>query len=139
MTIDFTEAGFALAVLDILPNPVLVKDDETRYVWVNCAFEDLFQVRRADLLGCLDSEVFVDRQAAQCNGGDLRVLESGEVDEAYETMFDPSGSAVETVTRKIRLDIPTADGSTRVLVGVMHDVTEVNDANRQLERTSALL
>lgn len=139
MTLDFTDSGFALAVLDILPNPVLVKDEETRYVWVNQAFEELFQVRREALLGRLDSEVFVDRQAAQCNGGDIRVLESGEVDEAYETVFEADGTAVETITRKIRLDVATADGSARLLVGVMHDVTEVTAANRQLERTSALL
>jgi len=40
-----------IGILDILPNPVLVKDEALRYVWINRAFEDLFSVRREDLIG----------------------------------------------------------------------------------------
>lgn len=115
-------------VLDALPNPVLVKDEETRYVWVNQAFERLFDVRRDDLIGKLDVELFQDRQAAQCNGGDLRVLADGEIDEAEETVIDPELGQRQTITRKSRVTV----GGSHYLIGVMHDVTEVVEANRQL-------
>lgn len=118
-----------LAVLDALPNPVLIKDHETRYVWVNGAFERLFQVTRDDLVGRQDKELFSSRQVAQCNGGDLRVLETGDTDEAYETVIDPELGARETITRKSRLEL---SGSV-FLVGVMHDITEVTRINQQLE------
>lgn len=134
---EFTEGtGLHVEVLDVLPNPVLVKDSETRYIWVNRAFERLFDVRREDLVGQLDVDVFKNRQAVQCNGGDLRVLASGEVDEAYETMFDPIAGPRETITRKSRLDL--ADGR-RYLVGVMHDITDVTRINRELSTTKQLL
>jgi len=122
-----------IKVLDILPNPVLIKGADYRYVWVNRSFETLFQVDRNELLGHLDSEFFQDRQVAQCNGGDKRVLEKGEIDEAYETVFDKDGSPRETITRKIRL---TLSGGEVFLVGIMHDVTEVVTANRMLEEQS---
>ncbi|MEL7150312.1 MAG: GGDEF domain-containing protein [Pseudomonadota bacterium] len=124
-----------IAILDILPNPVLVKDAETRYVWVNSAFEDLFNVRRADLIGQLDKDMFKDRQVAQCNGGDLRVLESGNVDEAYETVYKDNKHPRVTITRKSRL---TVDG-THFLVGVMHDITDITEANRALEDSKTQL
>jgi diguanylate cyclase (GGDEF)-like protein/PAS domain S-box-containing protein len=126
MTLD---GGLPIAMLDILPNPVLVKDDQLRYVWVNRAFEALFDVERKDLVGELDTTVFSHRQAVQCNGGDTRVLESGEVDEASETVIDSSGDARETLTRKSRLVL---DGAT-YLVGVMHDITDVTRANEMLQ------
>lgn len=122
-----------VAILDILPDPVLIKDAETRYIWVNAAFENLFTVKREDLVGRLDAELFPGRQVAQCNGGDLRVLETGRIDEAYETVFEKSGAKVETITRKNRLVLK--DG-TKLLVGIMHDVTAITRANAQLEQIS---
>ncbi len=126
----------ALAAMDAIPNPVLIKDEETRYVWVNRAFEELFDVDRVDVAGELDADLFKDRQAAQCNGGDLRVLESGEVDESEETIFDPDLGARCVVTRKSRVIV---DGAP-YLVGVLHDITEVTEQNRKLsEATSRLV
>ncbi|MEN9580820.1 MAG: hypothetical protein RJA70_3829 [Pseudomonadota bacterium] len=135
---DHTFSGtpeLPVAVLDILPNPVLVKDDQLRYVWANQAFENLFGVPRSELIGRLDKDVFRERQASQCNGGDLRVLASGEIDEAYETVFKDTQEPREMITRKSRLTL----GNRVFLVGVMHDITEVTRYNRKLEEQKLLL
>ncbi len=136
MPLPSINAELPLSVLQILPNPVLVKNSDLSYLWVNPAFEELFGISCVELRGQLDVDVFEDRQSAQCNSGDLRVLRSGEVDEAYETVFSQDGSPRETITRKSRLVL--SDGSC-YLVGVMHDVTEVTRANEQLEAQSAKL
>jgi len=128
--LDQENSELPVAVLDILPNPVLIKGSDLRYVWVNTAYEKLFGVSRDDIKGRLDKEFFKDRQVAQCNEGDLRVLDTGEIDEAVETVFDEHLQPRETITLKSRLKL--SDGSV-YLVGVMHDVTEVVVANRQLE------
>lgn len=124
------DAELQLKVLEQLPNPLLVKDDQTRYLWVNEAFCTFFGRDESEIIGRLDAEVFTDRQAAQCNGGDLRVLDSGEVDHAGETVFRPNGESFEIITRKSRVEL--SDGS-RVLVGVLHDVTEVSRLNDRLQ------
>ena len=123
---------FPIGILDILPNPVLVKDADLQYVWINRAFEDLFSVSRNDLIGRLDVDVFNERQAVQCNGGDRRVLETGDVDEAYETVFKGNSEPRETITRKSRF---TLDDGRVFLVGIMHDITDVSETNRQLEES----
>ena len=124
------------AILDILPNPVLVKDEQLRYVLVNRAFEALFSVCREELVGKLDKDVFQNRQAVQCNSGDLRVLKSGEIDEALETVFRNDAEAREIITRKNKLVLP--DGRV-FLVGIMHDITDVSLTNRKLKESQALL
>ena len=133
---DQLNAELPLSILDILPNPVLVKNQNLEYVWINQAFENLFSVRREDVIGRVDKELFPDRQVAQCNGGDLRVLETGDVDESVETVFTEAGQSRETITRKSRL---TLDSENVYLVGVMHDITEVSRTNEALEATSAKL
>lgn len=130
------EVDLPLAILDVSPNPVLVKAANLKYVWINAAFEELFGVRRAEVIGYLDTQIFPDRQVVQCNGGDLRVIASGEVDEAHETIISASGEPRETITRKSRLVLP--DGST-YLVGVMHDITEMVRTQSDLERSKAQL
>lgn len=133
--IKFSEE-LAIASLDILPNPVFVKAADLSYVWINKAFETLFSVRREDIIGDFDTNVFKNRQAVQCNGGDMRVLESGNVDEAYETIFNGNSDSRETITRKSRLTL--RDGS-NYLICVMHDVTDVFNANQELEKNKLLL
>ncbi len=125
-----------LATLENLPNPVLIKDSDLRYVWVNPAFEQLFGKTRAELLDNVDADVFVDRQAAQCNGGDLRVLETGDVDHADETIVGHDGSERDIITRKSRVILE--DGDT-YLIGVLHDVTQVSTLNRELEASREAL
>lgn len=126
----------ATDILDILPNPVLVKNQSLEYVWINKAFEQLFSVSRSEVIGKLDSELFPNRQVSQCNGGDLRVLKTGDTDEAVETVFKQNGIARETITRKSRLDVNETE---IYLVGVMHDITEVTRANERLSESEAKL
>lgn len=121
-----------IGILDILPNPVLVKDADLRYVWINRAFEELFNVRRDDLIGRLDVDVFKERQAVQCNSGDRLVLETGDVGEACETVYKSGSEPRETIIRKCRLEL---DAGRAFLVGVMHDITDVTKANRELEES----
>ena len=128
------KSELSLEILNILPNPVLVKDSQLRYVWVNRAFEQLFSITCQNLVGKLDTDAFPDRQAAQCNGGDLRVLNTGEIDEAQEIIYQ-NNTPLNTITRKSRLTI----GKETYLVGVMHDITELTKTNQELEISKNML
>ena len=123
-------------VVDMLPNPVFVKDEQLRYVLVNKAFEELFGVEREDVISQRDADVLNTRQISQCNGGDLRVLNSGEIDEAYETVFRANGEVRETMTRKNRIQLQSGEV---FLVGIIHDLTDITLKNRELERSKKQL
>ncbi|MDA0867861.1 MAG: GGDEF domain-containing protein [Cyanobacteria bacterium] len=64
------------------------------------------------------------------------MLESGEIDEAFETVFRADSEPRETITRKSRLILPNGQ---MFLVGIMHDITEVSVMNRQLKENQKLL
>ncbi len=132
LDIDFLQ----MEILNTLPNPVFMKDTELRYVLANQAFEDLFGVRREDLIGKLDQHIFSERQSVQCNASDLRVLESAEIDEALETVLRADSEPREMIIRKSRLTLPSGQ---KFLVGIMHDITEVSVTNRRLEESQKLL
>lgn len=128
--------GLSSQLLDSLPNPVLLKDSDRRYVWVNAAFERLFSVERATLLGRTDEEMFTERQAVQCSGGDMRVLEDGDTDEASEVVIDPDLGPRDVLTRKSRV---VSSSDEVYLLGVMHDITDVTQANNALEASKQAL
>ena len=125
-----------IVLLNALPDPVLVKDAELRYVWINSAFEAFFGLQKCEVIGRRDDELFPKRQVAQSARVDLRVLQTGETDEIYETLRGRGGAALELVTHKTRIEL--SDG-TRLLAAIMHDVTDISLANRELERTSSIL
>ena len=122
------------AFLDSLPNPVLVKNAALVYVWVNRAFEDLFGVSRDGIAGLRDEDVFPEHGEGPVR--DRRVLTEGTVDEDLGTVIQERRGRRETLTRKSRLTL--ADG-TVLLIGILHDVTEVVAANAALAETSAAL
>lgn len=132
----FDNSTLPVHVLDILPNPVLVKNARLEYVWVNSAFTRLFNLQLDEVVGRMDKELFPDRQVAQCSGGDLRVLDSGEIDEAVETVFTDTGEPRQTITRKDRLTTSTGE---HYLVGVIHDITDVTLANENLKAANERL
>ncbi len=125
-----------LEILEALPSPVFLKGPDARYVWANSAFKNLFGIKRHDLFGKLDRDLFPSRQVSQCNGGDLRVLETGKMDEAREVIVDRLGISRATITLKSRLQLP--DG-TCYITGVMHDISDVSEANRKLRTTGSQL
>lgn len=129
------DGELSLRILDTLPNPVLVKDSNLRYIWVNKPFEKLFNIKVEDLIGKVDIDVFPNRQAAQCNGGDMRVLSSGLIDESTETIFKDGIHPRISLTRKSKLTLDNKD----YLVGVMHDITDVTQANLLLQENKQQL
>lgn len=122
------------AFLDSLPNPVLVKNAALTYVWVNRAFEELFDVSRQNIAGLRDEDVFPENRSDAPR--DARVVNEGAIEEDLGAVVHERRERRETLTRKSRLTL--ADG-TVLLIGIMHDVTEVMAANAALAETSAAL
>lgn len=112
------------AVLDVLPQPVVVKDHRTRYLWANLAFERRFGVRRNDLVGCREAEVFPDWRVTEGAGDELDVLETGSADHVRQRVFDPEVGERDLVTHRRRLTL----AGHRYLVAVMVDGAEADGA-----------
>lgn len=136
MPIRELSSELPLAVLNRLPTPLLIKHADLTYAWVNPAFESLYGVNCREMTGKLSSEVFEGSEQSQSSKIDRRVLQTGIVEEARETLVATDGKPRKTIITKSRLQL--ADG-TCYLVGVVHDITEVTKVNEQLANQAAEL
>ncbi|MEL6958797.1 MAG: diguanylate cyclase [Pseudomonadota bacterium] len=117
------------AVLDGLPNPVFVKDAQRRMTWINPAFETFFDVDRASILETDGHRLIPDWGDADQPGSDRRILRTGVTEDVHQTVFTANGHPREMLIRKSRLDVPEQPP---LLLGIMHDVSDVMRANALL-------
>lgn len=117
------DAALPIAMLDILPNPVWVMDDAQTYVWVNKAFEALFNVAGDDVVGACEADVLPDH--------DLRHSDGKAV-----TMFTPDGAPCEMV---VQIRDLTMDDGTVYHMGMMDDVTALTHARVELAEQEQML
>ncbi|MCH8685863.1 sensor domain-containing protein [Pedomonas mirosovicensis] len=111
------------AIVDVIPSPIFIKDEEHRFVLVNSAASDFFNLPREAVKGKTDIDLWPE-QAPVYLEGDARALANGE-DESEEQFVDRFGTTRTIVTRKriVRL----TEGA-RLIVCVISDVTAYREA-----------
>jgi PAS domain S-box-containing protein len=72
------ERGFLDAIIDAMPQPVFVKDDQHRWVRVNQAFADVFGQTKEGIVGRSDRDFLPPGIAAEAYAEDDEVLATGE-------------------------------------------------------------
>jgi two-component system CheB/CheR fusion protein len=133
--------------LDSLPNPVFVKDEQHRWVFLNKSLCEFMGHPREELLGKSDYDFFPREQADVFWAMDDAVFTTGALNENEEGFTDAAGRFHVIITRKTL----HADASgRRFLLGVITDITdrkrtedELRDSRDELdervrERTRAL-
>ena len=117
-------------VLETMSAAVFLKDTDGRYLLMNQACRDLFDVDE-DPVGMTDEDLLPEAVAARARADDRRVIEDGERIEVEETIPTPSGESVR-LTRKS----PVYDdsGAIQGVCGVSTDITEQTERERALER-----
>jgi PAS domain S-box-containing protein len=125
---------FLQAVIDAVPDPIFVKDDQHRWVLGNQTFWKVFALDPATALGKLDFDLLPASEAAVYWEKDDLVLRTGETNENEEVMTDGEGRTRQVLTKKSRFQ----DASGRpVLVGVIRDITERKRDEVERERLLA--
>ena len=71
-------AELALAMLEGLPTPLCLRDQQARYVWANAAFESAFGRMRSELIGKTDFDLLPPEQARLEQARDERVFREGQ-------------------------------------------------------------
>jgi len=117
-------------VLETMSAAVFLKDADGRYLLVNQACRDLFDVDK-DPVGMTDEDLFPEEIAEQARSDDLRVLESGVQIELEETIPTPAGESVR-LTRKS----PVYDDAGEIVAvcGVSTNITEQKEREQALQR-----
>lgn len=104
------------------------KDVDGRYMLINRYYEGLMGVRREEVVGRTDHELFSSDLADKLHGDDLRVIEAGEVLKLQQE-FELDGGQHTFITIKV----PLKDGEGRVesVFGISTDITALINAERE--------
>ncbi|EMA62333.1 signal-transducing histidine kinase [Halorubrum kocurii JCM 14978] len=117
-------------VLETMSAAVFLKDADGRYLLMNQACRDVFDVD-VDPIGMTDEELFPEAVAARARADDRRVVEDGEQIEIEETIPTPAGESVR-LTRKS--PVYDEEGTIRGVCGVSTDITEQRERERALQQ-----
>lgn len=121
---------YCTGILNIMGDPVFVKDNHSRLLIVNDAFCTIFNLERKDIIGKTLGEHVPAHESENFLKIDRQVLDDG-IENQNEESLTANGSETMTIsTRKKRfLD---AEGN-KYIVGVIHDITERKKAEDSLK------
>jgi diguanylate cyclase (GGDEF)-like protein/PAS domain S-box-containing protein len=119
-------------ILDAIPQPVFIKDDQLRFFVVNDSMCELMGQPYENLIGKTDFDFVPAEFAAVFRKVDLFVMETGETNENEEEINGRDGSTRTIVTRKRLATLPNG---ARFVVGTITDVSEL----KRREETSRML
>jgi PAS domain S-box-containing protein len=110
------------AMLDNSPSLIFFKEaQEGRYLDINPRFEQLFGLKRDQIIGRTDGEIFPAEQAAMFRANDLRVIESATPMEFEEVAQYVDGPHLSVVSK---FPLRDANGKISVICGIVTDITE---------------
>jgi PAS domain S-box-containing protein len=121
------------SILQYTPAVVYIKDREGRYTLVNSRYEELFGIRREQICGKTDHDIFPEPMAGRLRAADLRVLTDRQPYQMEETV--PQSDGIHTYL-SVKFPIYNEQGFPTGLCGIATDITELKKAQDQLRRLS---
>lgn len=132
--INAEQLAFQQALVDTIPYPVFTKGADTRFVGVNRAYEETFNIKRQDLVGkrVIDLEFLpeADRMTYQTEDESV-VAGAGTIQRDLRLLF-ADGKLHDTLY--FVSGFRRADGHPGGLVGTFIDVSQIKNAEHELER-----
>jgi PAS domain S-box-containing protein len=121
------------SILQYTPSVVYIKDTEGRYILVNSRFEELFGVKKDEVRGKTDYDIFPKEAADQFRNNDLQVLSQRRSCQVDERVHQKDG-----IHTYLSVKFPLYDESGDVIsvCGISTDITDVKKAQDQLRRLS---
>ncbi len=122
---------FFSQVINAIPDPIFVKDDQFRFVSVNQALCDVIGHPEEEIIGKTDADFSPKAEAEVFRQGDVEVFRTGKTTQTEEVQTDRFGHQRIIVTQKGLLALP---GGQTYLVGTIHDITQRKKDQEQLRR-----
>ncbi len=125
-------------VIDAIPDPVVVKDGDARFVLCNQAVARLYGTEPDDMVGRDDADFGVPPDMAEFfRQSVLRVMASGEMEIVLEDSRDANSGEIRHY-RSIKKPFKDGLGQDRVLV-IAHDVTDLRRVGERIAESERRL
>ncbi len=126
---------FLDGIINALPNPVFIKDEQHRWLILNDAYCELMGFDREELIGKSDHDFFPKEEADVFREKDRLVFNSGETHTNEERFTDAKGDVHTILTRKSVMK--NANGE-KILVGIITDISDRKRAEDELVQAKSL-
>jgi rsbT co-antagonist protein RsbR len=120
------------AIVDNSPAVIFVRDHEKRYLLINKRYEALFHVKREEVRGKTDFDLFPREVAEHFDAHDTMTMETGQASEIEEAV--PTEDGLRTYIT-LKFPIYNADGT---IYGVGGIATDITDRKRDEQERAAL-
>ncbi len=126
-----SERSLLRTLVDLLPELIYVKDNESRFIMANQACATYMDVQSPmELIGKSDEDFYIHEDAARFYSDELKVLEGIPIYEKEEEGLYPTGKRLSMQTTKV--PIRDSNGKIFGFVGTSHDITERKKAEFEL-------
>jgi PAS domain S-box-containing protein len=132
----YGEAERLLKVIDNTSAVIYLRDSDGRYLLVNRQYEELFAIKRKDIIGLTDHDLFPPAMADDFRANDLKALAHGAPIQMEE--IAPHADGPHTY---ITVKYPIVDGAGRAyaICGISTDITELKRAEEKVRQLNTEL
>ena len=124
------DSTLLMELLNKCGTPLFVKNRQHQILLVNDALCELAGLSRSEMIGKNDFDLYSQEEAEEFFASDEQVFES-KVEQAYEETLTDTDNISRNI-RTIKNVYQTKDGE-ELLVGTLHDITELRKTQDQLE------
>ena len=117
------------SIIETAKDSIFIKDTSLRYIKVNKAMEQLFEMPQEQMLGKSDSDLFGEENAGHIEDIDRTVLGGETVEEFPEKPVN----GVMHFFHTIKVPLKDAEGKIYGLCGIARDVTDGKVAEENLK------
>jgi len=122
-------------ILNLIDDPVFVKNSDLRFIYVNDALCELFGMDREKIIGKTLGESLSKDQMKSSLKVDREVLDSGKSNTSVESIIGKNGILLNIITKKTQY---TDDRGNKFLVGVIHNSTNLKKSEEAFMKRKEL-
>lgn len=113
---------FTNSVLDVIPDPVFVKNERHEVIYANREYENFVGMEKMQFIGKSDYEFFPREEADRFWNQDLEVFNAQKAIQKEEVVKNGTGQPRNVLTKKTPLNISDSE---KIIVGIVRDITEL--------------
>jgi PAS domain S-box-containing protein len=121
---------FAEGIMNAIPDPIYVKDENQKYLYGNNSFSEIVGQKYQDFIGLSDEEIFSKNLSVKFKLQDNEVMQKNVTTEVEEELSNFEGKSRTVLTKRVPFYFQSGQ---KVLIAVMRDFSERKRLESELQ------